>query len=414
MAGSRGGDFAERSTVDGGVNFALDEPIAIINVMSVKAKIPMFVALVMSALLVLSLGLPYGAISGATLKPAYADELTDAQAALNAASADLNAVTAEYNSLQAQAAELEGQISSATSQVLEAQTAMQEGQKVLGEALCASYKSDASMSLVSIFLKSENMADFMKNIQYYSSIQEAQAQIVAEQKKLKDELEVRLADLDSKKDAQESLLNQAAEKQSQAQQIVSSASAKVANIESERARIAELQAKAAAMQQQQQQQQQQTEQKNDKPLNNNWNTAPGGNGGASAGGSNNNAGSSNNTNKIDPPASGAGGWRTGTASAYGGSSDKNTPNPGTTATGAICNDNSMGVAIPMSWKNYRSYLGRQVEIRYGGKKVVATVNDCGGMGHGSRSLDLQPGVFKAFGFKTCKDWGLRTVEFRFL
>lgn len=367
----------------------------------------MSVALIMSALLVLSLGLPYGA----TLKPAYADELSDAQAALNAASADLNAVTAEYNSLQSQAAELEGQISSATNQVIEAQTAMQEGQKVLGDALCASYKSDASMSLVSIFLKSENMADFMKNIQYYSSIQEAQAEIVAEQKKLKDELEVRLADLDSKKDAQEALLSQAADKQAQAQQIVSSASAKVANIESERARIAELQAKAAAMQQQQQQQQ--TQQKNDKPLNNNWNTAPGGNSGANTGGSNNNA-SSSNTNKIDPPASGAGGWRTGTASAYGGSSDKNTPNPGTTATGAICNDHSMGVAIPMSWKNYRSYLGRQVEIRYGGKTVVATVNDCGGMGHGSRSLDLQPGVFKQFGFSTCKAWGLRTVEFRFL
>ena len=378
--------------------------------MSVKAKIQTSVALVMSALLVLSLGVPYGAIPGATLKSAYADDLADAQAALNAASADLNAVTAEYNALQAQASELEGQISSATNQVLEAQTAMQEGQKTLGDALCSSYKSDASMSLVSIFLKSENMADFMKNIQYYSSIQEAQAEIVAEQKKLKDELEVRLADLDSKKDAQEALLSQAAEKQTQAQQIVSSASAKVANIESERARVAALQAQAAAMQQQQQQQQQQN---NDKPLNNNWNTAPGG----SSSGSNTGSGSSSsnsNTNKIDPPAASAGGWRTGTASAYGGSSDKNTPNPGTTATGAICNDNSMGVAIPMSWKNYRSYLGRKVEIRYGGKIVVATVNDCGGMGHGSRSLDLQPGVFKQFGFSTCKAWGLRTVEFRFL
>lgn len=401
MTGARGGDFAERSTADGCVDFALSGPIAIINVMSVKAKIQGSVALMMSALLVLSLGIPYGA----TLKSAYADDLADAQAALNAASADLNAVTAEYNALQAQAAELEGQISSATNQVLEAQTAMQEGQKTLGDALCASYKSDASMSLVSIFLKSENMADFMKNIQYYSSIQEAQAEIVAEQKKLKDELEVRLADLDSKKDAQEALLSQAAEKQTQAQQIVSSASAKVANIESERARIAALQAQAAAMQQQQQQQQQ----NNDKPLNNNWNTAPGGSNTGSGSSSSN-----SNTNKIDPPAANAGGWRTGTASAYGGSSDKNTPNPGTTATGAICNDNSMGVAIPMSWKNYRSYLGRQVEIRYGGKKVVATVNDCGGMGHGSRSLDLQPGVFKQFGFSTCKAWGLRTVEFRFL
>ncbi len=46
--------------------------------------------------------------------------------------------------------------------------------------------------------------------------------------------------------------------------------------------------------------------------------------------------------------------------------------------------------------------------------VLATVNDCGYMGGGSRSLDLQPGVWKAFGFSSCNDWGLRTVSYRFL
>ena len=37
-----------------------------------------------------------------------------------------------------------------------------------------------------------------------------------------------------------------------------------------------------------------------------------------------------------------------------------------------------------------------------------------GMGGGSRALDLQPGVFKAFGFNTCQAWGVRTVSYRFL
>ena len=37
-----------------------------------------------------------------------------------------------------------------------------------------------------------------------------------------------------------------------------------------------------------------------------------------------------------------------------------------------------------------------------------------GMGGGSRALDLQPGVFKAFGFSTCQAWGVRTVSYRFL
>lgn len=49
----------------------------------------------------------------------------------------------------------------------------------------------------------------------------------------------------------------------------------------------------------------------------------------------------------------------------------------------------MGVAVPMSMPGYRSYLGRQVEISCGGKSVIATVNDCGGMGGGSRVLDLR-------------------------
>ena len=33
---------------------------------------------------------------------------------------------------------------------------------------------------------------------------------------------------------------------------------------------------------------------------------------------------------------------------------------------------------------------------------------------GSRVLDLQPGVWKAFGFSSCNAWGLRTVSYRFL
>ena len=84
-----------------------------------------------------------------------------------------------------------------------------------------------------------------------------------------------------------------------------------------------------------------------------------------------------------------------------------------TATGATVNDYSMGVAVPIAW-GPEAYYGRSVEISYGGVTVVATVNDCGGMGGGSRALDLQPGVFKAFGASTCDDWGVREVSYRFL
>ena len=55
-----------------------------------------------------------------------------------------------------------------------------------------------------------------------------------------------------------------------------------------------------------------------------------------------------------------------------------------------------------------------VQISYDGMTVYAVINDCGGMGGGSRSLDLQPGVWKAFGYSSCDDWGLRTVSYRIL
>ena len=106
-------------------------------------------------------------------------------------------------------------------------------------------------------------------------------------------------------------------------------------------------------------------------------------------------------------------WQTGLASAYGGESDKMTKNPAKTATGTICDDWSVGVAVPMTWDTSQ-YYGRYVEISYDGRSIIAPVVDCGDMDGGRRALDLQPGVFKAFGCYTCDDWGVREVLYRFL
>ncbi len=105
------------------------------------------------------------------------------------------------------------------------------------------------------------------------------------------------------------------------------------------------------------------------------------------------------------------GWSQGPASAYGGATD---PGCGsTTATGARVTESSMGVAIPMAWGR-RDLLGHKVMIAYGNKVVTATINDVGGMGGGSRHLDLQPGVFRAFGYSSCNSWGVRTVKYKIL
>ena len=105
------------------------------------------------------------------------------------------------------------------------------------------------------------------------------------------------------------------------------------------------------------------------------------------------------------------GWSSGVASAYGGATD---PGCGSiTANGSYVSESSMGVAIPLAWGR-RDLLGHQVLISYGGKTVTAVINDLGGMGGGSRALDLQPGVFRALGANSCDGWGLRTVQYKIL
>ena len=332
---------------------------------------------------------------------AKADELSDARAALSAAEAQLSTVASEYNAIQSRIAEVESQINETTAKAEDAQAELLEGQKELGKVLVSSYKNEATSSLVNVFLASDSMESFIRNVTYYSSIEQQKAEQIAEQKKRSEQFNSVLEELDQQKNEQEQLAAQAQEKKDQAEQIVASASSKVSSIESERARIEALQQQANSLKEQERPQ---------ASISQNWNT--GNSGSSSSGSSSNSGGSSSSGSDVTAPT--GSGWHTGIASAYGGSSDKTTPNPGTTATGAICNDTSMGVAVPMAWPNYRSYLGRKVEIKYNGRTVIATVNDCGNMGGGSRSLDLQPGVFKAFGFNTCQAWGLRTVSYRFL
>lgn len=107
-------------------------------------------------------------------------------------------------------------------------------------------------------------------------------------------------------------------------------------------------------------------------------------------------------------------WSTGTASAYCiATNDDGKGNFGvsTTASGVDLTDNSITVAVPASKANL---VGSICEICYDGKVVIATVTDTGGFAKYGRALDLAPGVYKAFGFSSYSDWGLREVSYRFL
>lgn len=378
-------------------------------------------------LLSLSLAL---CLSGANAFPAWATStdlaVSDAHAAVEAsklsldeATARLNSLQSEYNALSDEIDDMQAQIDELSAQVLDAQDAMLKGRDSLSATAVYEYRNDTSLVMLDAILGARSITELATNLGYISQIMDYQADEIEKQKTLKAELESVAGELTAKKSEQEAKLDELDRKQDEAQAVVNNVAAEYA---SNTSALAALEAQAAAMKRE--------EAKATQEVNPNATTVNRPDSGATTDTTTQTPPGSQNTSKPSPPSSSGGsssnntsnsgntssgeGWRTGIATAYGGSSDPNTPNPGTTATGAVCNDSSMGVAVPMAWSNYRSYFGRTVEIKYGGKTVYATVNDCGGMQGGYVSLDLQPGVFKAFGYSTCQAWGARTVQYRFL
>lgn len=333
---------------------------------------------------------------------AWADEVSvsDAQAALSEAEAQVSALASEAEALQSEIKELQKKIDATAEEALEAQSEVVKGRDALGKVAMYEYTGADTNSLFSIFFGAESFEDLLRNLTYLGSIKDFHADKIAEQQARQDELDALSEELEKQKEDQDAKLSELQSKKAQAEQVVASAKANLASAKAAEAeRLAALEEKADSI--------------------------SGSNDTSESSGSNNNEGNSANSGNSNKPSGdnsagnsggnqSSSGWRTGIASAYGGETDPYVDNPCSTATGDICDDWSMGVAIPMAWSNYWEYYGRTVEIRYNGKTVYATVNDCGGMGGGSRSLDLQPGVWKAFGFKSCSAWGLRTVQYRFL
>lgn len=332
----------------------------------------------------------------APLPTASADEVGDAKASLEEAQAKLDEIAAECDDLAAKADRLQEEIDANSQTILELQQAVYEGRDSLGRIAVYEYRVNSFDALLGVFFGSNSLQDFIRNMDYVDTVMENQSQELSLQMARKEHFEQMASLLDAQKAEQDAAITDLMAKREEAEKLVAEATADLANAEAEADAAARLKQQAAALAQTKQEI---AAAEDDVPFVNEGNTKPGGEGSAS------------DPSPVDP---GSLGWQTGLASAYGGVSDPNTPNPGTTANGSVCNDTSMGVAIPMSTPNVRSYFGRTVEISYGGQTVFATINDCGGMGGGSRALDLQPGVWKAFGFSTCRAWGLRTVSYRIL
>ncbi len=99
-------------------------------------------------------------------------------------------------------------------------------------------------------------------------------------------------------------------------------------------------------------------------------------------------------------------WLTGVASAYDVASSSTL-----TYSGRAFDDDCVTVAVPQGMEEY---VGRPVEIVWHDQVVIATVTDTGGFAKYGRCLDLGGGVWKAFGCEKISDWGLQTIEYRYL
>lgn len=305
--------------------------------------------------------------------PAYADTASDLAATQEA----ISSKRSELETTQANIDRLQGEIDAKAAEISQKQESYRNSARSLAQALRNNYKdTHASMSpLLDAMMSSRTIDEFTIRTQYARTVTNELSCLTSDTKRLNSELEREYADISAKKDEQsqlaESLQHDVAELESEEAELEAQASAERKAAE-ERPAASEDSSEG------------EREEPDDRPV-----------------------ASTFATESTD-------GWRTGVASAYGGWSDPSTGAVCSTATGAVCDDWSMGVAVPMAWSGYRSYFNRSVEISYNGQSVIATVNDCGYMGGGSRALDLQPGVFKAFGFSTCDAWGLRTVSYRFL
>lgn len=278
-----------------------------------------------------------------------------------------------YNTAVAHATELQDQIDANEALLAQIEEELPAKKDAAAKSLRVSYKMQAgSGDLIQLLLSSEDFNEVISTLQYLEKITSHNNAAVEDLAQATDELE----------QVQSALASQKAQVDSEVQSALASLTeANDARDQYE----AQMAAQQAAQVRQAAAQQQATEQQ-----------------GASSSDSAKSDSSANQDVETD------GEWMCGLASAY--DVDNNTGGTAT-ASGAILTSDSVTVAVPAS-QYY--LLGRTVEIRYGGKTITATVTDTGGFASYGRVLDLAGGCWKAFGFSSCYDWGVRAVQYRFL
>lgn len=312
---------------------------------------------------------------------------------LAALTQQVNSAATTYQQATDRVNELNEQISEMADEILDfEQNKLPEQQQKASDAAANLYKLHvASPNVMSMLLNSASLGDLITQGKYLTTIQDDNTAELERLNAMHEELEAKMEELSSAKDEAEQEQQKASEALASAQSAQAQMAARAQSedaVEAEAARKAAEEAAATTAQMQQQ-----------GSVSNSNGSSQGSNAGSAGSGSSTQqpsgtGGSSSGTTSTSS-------WKSGVASYYGiGDGFMG----GTTASGAIVTESSMGVAM------LNVPLGTYVEISYGGRSVIAVVNDRGPYVHG-RVIDMQPAVARALGFLSV---GVGTVQYRFL
>ena len=336
-----------------------------------------------------------GSCLGVAPRSAYA-ATAQTEAELAALTQQVNSAATTYQQATGRVNELNEQISEMADEILDfEQNKLPEQQQKASDAAANLYKLHvASPNVMSMLLNSASLGDLITQGKYLTTIQDDNTAELERLNAMHEELEAKMEELSSAKDEAEQEQQKASDALTSAQSAQAQMAARAQSEDAAEAEAARKAAEEAAATTAQMQQQGSVSNSNGSSQGSNAGSAGSAGSGSSTQQPSGTGGSSSGTTSTSS-------WKSGVASYYGiGDGFMG----GTTASGAIVTESSMGVAM------LNVPLGTYVEISYGGRSVIAVANDRGPYVHG-RVIDMQPAVARALGFLSV---GVGTVQYRFL
>lgn len=336
-----------------------------------------------------------GSCLGVAPRSAYA-ATAQTEAELAALTQQVNSAATTYQQATGRVNELNEQISEMADEILDfEQNKLPEQQQKASDAAANLYKLHvASPNVMSMLLNSASLGDLITQGKYLTTIQDDNTAELERLNAMHEELEAKMEELSSAKDEAEQEQQKASDALTSAQSAQAQMAARAQSEDAAEAEAARKAAEEAAATTAQMQQHGSVSNSNGSSQGSNAGSAGSAGSGSSTQQPSGTGGSSSGTTSTSS-------WKSGVASYYGiGDGFMG----GTTASGAIVTESSMGVAM------LNVPLGTYVEISYGGRSVIAVVNDRGPYVHG-RVIDMQPAVARALGFLSV---GVGTVQYRFL